>query len=179
MTTTSLSLVVVLVAFLFLGCSDPKKDMRLQLDNMEAKPAATENATAKAMYDEISNFVAWLEAHPEESTPGMLARAKNLKLQRGMETGVKVVEGVVGKILKTHAPAGDEKKGEEKKEGEEKKDESFTDLLPSLAEVGEATGNVASFILRDEEREKKFACKDINGNLVDVTKEGFSKLCVR
>ena len=76
MTTTLLLFVLLLSS----ACS--KIDSKL--DELAAKPAATEIKGAKALYDETEKFVRWIEAK-EKPTPEQLARAKALQDQRWKE----------------------------------------------------------------------------------------------
>src|SRR3989344_5849317 len=90
----------LLLLFCSACSSGDKQAMWNKLDQVATKPAATEPASAKAIYDEASKFVAWLEFHPEDSTPEMLEQARALRKRRMEEGGKLVGEKVVGGLVK-------------------------------------------------------------------------------
>lgn len=127
-----------------------------KIAELEAKPAATTVEGAKALYDEISELIAWVQ-NPESSekaTPEELERAKALQTKRWDELvalgGGKLVDGV-RKILDAVG---------------------LKDL--DLSDVKKKAGEAKDWILGvDDPRMKKFGCPEG----VDVTQEGASKKC--
>ena len=94
-----LAALMLLALLLFAtGCSSRQGKMQDKLNEMATKPVATELSSAKAMYDEASKFVGWLEAHPEDGTPEMLSKARDLRNKRALEigkiAGSSVLEGI-------------------------------------------------------------------------------------
>jgi len=94
--------ILLLLAFLLLcaGCSSRQSRMQNRLREMAAKPVAAELSSAKAMYDEASKFVGWLEAHPEDGTPELLVKARDLRNKRALEIGKVAGSGVLEGINK-------------------------------------------------------------------------------
>ena len=135
--------------------------MQDKLSQLAAMPAATDTAVARVLYDEASKFARWLEAHPEDSTPEMLAQARELRNRRAKETALLVggtivesLSGLLGGLL------GDGKSGN-------------SDQKKSI-DVGKAIDNAVDKILGvNDPRMKEFGCPPD----VDITKEGASKLC--
>ena len=158
--------IIASVLFLLLcaGCGDSRREMREMLDQMAAKPAATETGNQKALYDEVSKLLAWIEAHPEDSTPEMIAQARALRDKRGLE----IVEVVGGKVLE----------GVEKALGK-----IFSDDGKSAVKIGKIPGKTADWILGvNDLRMKQFGCPEtmiVEGVEVpfDITKDGASRLC--
>lgn len=175
------TILIFVLTFLFIGCSeDPKKEMMWRLAEMEAKPAATDPAVAKLLYDEASKFVSWLEAHPEDGTPEMLTKSRALRNQRALEIG-EVAGGTVldavEEALKGFLPDGTRAPSIKKAlEGALAGTEKGGLNLDLGKKVEEATDWVLGI---NDPRFENFACKDSTGNPVDITKEGFSKCCVR
>ena len=93
-------LLALVVGLMTTACgSSRQSQMSKKLNEMAAKPAATGVETGKALYDEASKMASWLEAHPEDSTPELLAKARDLRNRRAIETG-KIVGGTVLEEIK-------------------------------------------------------------------------------
>ena len=154
------TLLLLTLLLLCSSCASRQDKMQDKLKAIAAKPAATEIASAKATYDEASKFVAWLEAHPEDGTPELLARARDLRNQRALEIGKVAGGAVLGGIQKILSGLGlGDGKG-----------------LPSAASVGQALDKAVDKVLGvNDPRMKKFGCDFPEG--VDVFTEGASKYC--
>ncbi len=79
---------VLAVALTAVGCGASRQEkMAQKVAALEKAPAATTIEGAKALYDGASKTLAWLEAHPEDSTPTILAKARALRNRRALEIG--------------------------------------------------------------------------------------------
>src|SRR5258708_34931649 len=80
-------LLAVLILLSSVGCSSPQEKFSRKIDEAAAVPAATDIKAAKASYDSANKIVRWLEAHPEDSSPEVLDKAKKLRERRVAEGG--------------------------------------------------------------------------------------------
>ena len=151
------------VALTAVGCANRQNKMAKKIDEMAAKPAASQIESAKALYDEARKTVSWLEAHPEDAGPGVLDKARDLRNRRFLEVGKvaggavlegfnKLLGGLVGATDSTGAKGG-----------------------VSAVSVGQALDKAVDKILGSEEQRKKFGCTFPDG--VTPLTEGASKFC--
>lgn len=110
---TLLLALALAVALTAVGCSSRQKKMEQKVAELAAKPAATELSAAKALYDEASKLVAWLETHPGDATPETLGKARALCGKRALEIGkiagekaLKGIQGILGGFIGAVAPTG-------------------------------------------------------------------------
>src|SRR3989338_7023106 len=144
-------------AFNFIGWGNK---IEIRLAELAAKPKATTVEGAKALYDEVSKLILWVQdpSSPEKATAEQLEKAKALQARRLQELAALGGEAVVSGVKKVLEVIG------------------FGDVDLKSISPKKAIDAVLGV---DDPRMKKFGCPDKNedGTPFDITKEGASKLC--
>ncbi|OGI95847.1 hypothetical protein A3I84_02045 [Candidatus Nomurabacteria bacterium RIFCSPLOWO2_02_FULL_36_8] len=163
-------LVVLVLSIYSFGCGGENKYEKTissaEKQDRDSPPANYEEAQKR--FNQVAKYLDYLEKHPESSSPELTARAKALLDSRkaaAMAKGWNVAAGALEKVVQKAKEVAKEVLGTI----------GVTDLPSAAKKVEEAR----DWVLRDPEREEQFSCKDIDGNPVDVTKEGFAHLRVR